>query len=107
VSSNGGIQITAPTSGTYQGVAIFFDRCNNGRIALTANGGVPVLGAVYAKASPAYITANGNLTVAGLFITSTMQISANGNVSIAYDPTNPAQQVQASWLSWGKVRLIT
>jgi hypothetical protein len=107
VSSNGGIQITAPTSGTYQGVAIFFDRCNSGRIALTANGGVPVLGAVYAKASPAYITANGNLTVAGLFITATMQISANGNVTIAYDPTNPAQAVQANWLSWGNVRLIT
>jgi hypothetical protein len=107
VSSNGGISITAPTSGTYQGVAIFFDRCNNGRLALTANGGVPVTGAVYAKASPAYITANGNLTVAGLFITATMQISANGNVSIAYDPTKPEQKVQANWLAWGNVRLIT
>jgi hypothetical protein len=88
-------------------VAIFFDRCNNGRLALTANGGVPVTGAVYAKASPAYITANGNLTVAGLFITATMQISANGNVSIAYDPTKPEQKVQANWLAWGNVRLIT
>jgi hypothetical protein len=107
VSSNGGINITAPTSGTYQGVAIFFDRCNNGRIALTANGGVPVTGAIYAKASPAYVTANGNLTVAGLFITATMQISASGNVKVAYDPTDPAQQVQASWLNWGSVRLYT
>jgi hypothetical protein len=68
---------------------------------------VPVTGAVYAKAAPAYITANGNLTVAGLFITATMQISANGNVSIAYNPADPAQAVPAQWLSWGSVRLIT
>jgi hypothetical protein len=107
VSSNGGLQITAPTSGTYQGVAIFFDRCNIGDIRITANGGVPITGAVYAKASPAAITANGNLTVAGLFITATLQISSSGNVSIAYDPTKADQKVNANWLRWALPRLVT
>jgi hypothetical protein len=107
VSSNGGLQITAPTSGPYQGMAIFFDRCNSGAIAITANGGVPVTGAIYAKASAALITANGNLTIAGLFITATMQISSSGNVTIAYDPTVAAQKVNANWLRWALARLVT
>jgi Tfp pilus assembly protein PilX len=107
VSSNGGLQITAPTSGTYQGVAIFFDRCNNGSIALTANGGVPVLGAIYAKASPLYLTANGPITVAGLVVTASADISANANLNVSYDPTNLAQKVNSAWLKWPIVRLVT
>jgi hypothetical protein len=107
ISSNGGLQITAPTSGTYQGVAIFFDRCNTGSIAITANGGAPVTGAIYAKASAASITANGPLTVAGLFITATMQISGSGSVAINYDPTQANQKVNANWLKWALARLVT
>lgn len=107
ISSNGGLQITAPTSGTYQGVAIFFDRCNNGSIAITANGGTPVLGAIYAKAAPLYITANGPCSVSGLVITASTDISANASLTINYDPTNPAQAVQAQWLTWQVSRLKT
>jgi hypothetical protein len=106
VSSNGGITVTAPTSGTYQGVAIFYDRCNSGDLAITANGGVPVTGAIYAMSAPLKITANGPLTVKGLVVTATTQISANGSLTIAYDPTDPAQAVNASWLNWGNVRLV-
>lgn len=106
VSSNGGITVTAPTSGTYQGVAIFYDRCNNGDLAITANGGVPVTGAIYAMSAPLKITANGPLTVKGLVVTATTQISANGSLTIAYDPSDPAQAVNANWLSWGNVRLV-
>jgi hypothetical protein len=107
VSSNGGLSVTAPTSGTYQGVAIFYDRCNNGDLAITANGGVPVTGAIYAKAAPLKITANGPLTIKGLVVTATTQISANGSLTVSYDPTDPAQAVNANWLSWGNVRLVT
>ncbi len=107
VSSNGGLQITAPTSGTYQGVAVFFDRCNSGSMAITANGGVPVLGTIYAKASPLHVTANGPLTVSGLVISATADISANASLTINYDPTNPAQTVNANWLNWTLARLIT
>jgi hypothetical protein len=88
-------------------VAIFFDRCNSGSIALTANGGVPVLGAIYAKAAPLNITANGPLTIAGLVIAATADISANGSLTVAYDPTNPAQAVKSAWLNWPIVRLVT
>jgi hypothetical protein len=88
-------------------VAIFFDRCNNGSIALTANGGVPVLGAIYAKASPLYLTANGPITVAGLVVTASADISANANLNVSYDPTNLAQKVNSAWLKWPIVRLVT
>jgi hypothetical protein len=107
VSSNGGLQITAPTTGPYQGVAIFFDRCNTGSIAITANGGVPVTGAIYAKSSPLYLTANGPITVAGLMVTARADISANASLTVSYDPTNPAQAVRSSWLRWPIARLTT
>jgi hypothetical protein len=106
VSANGSMTITAPTSGTYQGIAIFFDRCNNGRIELSANGSAGFEGAIYAKAAPALITANGNLPVSGLFITATVKLSSNASLIITYDPTQANQQVNANWLSWGSVRLI-
>jgi hypothetical protein len=107
ISSNGGLQITAPTSGTYQGVAIFFDRCNTAMIRLTANGSAPVTGAIYAKASALQLTANGNCNVNGLMITATVQLSSNSNLIINYDPTQANQAVNANWLSWGNVRLVT
>jgi hypothetical protein len=68
---------------------------------------VPVTGAVYAKASAAAITANGNLSINGLFITATMQISSSGNVTINYDPTQADQKVNANWLRWALARLVT
>jgi len=107
ISSNGGLQITAPTSGTYQGVAIFFDRCNNAMMRITANGGVPVTGAIYGKAAALQLTANGTVTAKGLVITATLQLSSDGGLTINYDPTDPAQAVQASWLSWGNVRPVS
>jgi len=112
ISSNGGLQITAPTSGPYQGVAIFFDRCNSASINLTANGGVgapaaPAVGAIYAKAAALNLTANGAANLAGLVITATVTLSSNSNLNISYDPTNPAQAVLAQWLSWGQARLAT
>lgn len=107
VSSAGGLQVTAPTSGTYQGVAIFFDRCNSGSIAVTASGGTPVLGAIYAKASPLSITATGPVTIAGLLITATVDISSDGTLTVAYDGTNPAQAVNSIYQRWKPVRLST
>jgi hypothetical protein len=107
VSSNGGMQITAPTTGTYQGVAIFFDRCNSAMMRITANGGTPITGAIYAKAAALQLTANGSVSVAGLVITATTQLSSSGSLTINYNPADPAQAVQAQWLSWGRVRLVT
>jgi Flp pilus assembly protein TadG len=107
ISSNGGLSITAPTSGTYQGVAIFFDRCNNALIRLTANGSSPVTGAVYAKSSSLQLTASGTASFNGLVITATTQLSSNASMNINYDPTQANQAVNASWLKWPLARLIT
>jgi hypothetical protein len=107
VSSNGGLQITAPTSGTYQGVAIFFDRCNSALIRLTANGSAPVIGAIYAKSSALQLTANGTANFSGLVITATVQLSSNASLNINYDKTQANQAVNASWLKWPLARLVT
>jgi hypothetical protein len=101
ISSNGGLQIVAPTTGTYAGVAIFFDRCNSGSIALTANGGTPVTGAIYALASPLLLSANATATLAGLVVVGTSTISGNGGITVAYNPlTDPAQRIGSAYLQW-------
>jgi hypothetical protein len=107
ISSNGGFQITAPTSGTYQGVAIFYDRCNSGNLNLTANGNVAITGAVYGKAATLQLSANGTLNVNGLVITALTRLTSNASLTINYDPTQANQAVKAQWLSWGSVRLVT
>jgi hypothetical protein len=101
ISSDGGLKITAPTTGTYAGVAIFFDRCNTGAIELSANGSTPVTGAIYAKSSPLLLTANGAMGLAGLVVVGTTTLSGNGGINVTYDPTSPAQQVAAQFLSQG------
>jgi hypothetical protein len=106
ISSGGNLQIVAPTTGTYAGVAIFFDRCNSGRIALTANGGTPVTGAIYALASPLLLSANANATLAGLVVVGTSIVSGNGGITVTYDPLNdPAQRIGSAYLQWAMPRL--
>jgi Flp pilus assembly protein TadG len=105
ISSDGGLQISAPTSGTYAGVAIFFDRCNTGAIELSANGSTPVTGAIYAKSSALLLTANGNMGLAGLVVVGTATLSGNGGINLAYNPSDPAQRVGAQFLTGGVPRL--
>jgi len=56
-SGTGGFNLSAPTSGTYQGVVIFEDRSNSSGITLSGSTGTQVNGLVYMP--------NGNLTYSG------------------------------------------
>lgn len=52
------LDIKAPTSGTYSGIAIFGSRSNGGDLDLTGNSGVAVVGAIYAPDSDVEYTGN-------------------------------------------------
>ena len=58
VNGNFDLDIKAPTSGTYSGIAIFGSRTNAGDFDLSGNSGVAVVGAIYAPKS--MITYTGN-----------------------------------------------
>ena len=91
MSSNGNVGITAPSSGTYQGIAIFFDRCNSATIQMTANGSQSLTGAFYAKASQAQLTSStSQVVVNGPFIAKTVDLQSNAGIKVNYDPSNPA-----------------
>ncbi|MGE0408173.1 MAG: pilus assembly protein TadG-related protein [Amphiplicatus sp.] len=65
VSGNSTINITAPTSGIYSGLAIFGDRDSAGELDLTGNSGVSIVGAVYSPNSDITFTGNNASFAAG------------------------------------------
>ncbi len=58
VNGNSTIDITAPTSGVYSGIAIFGDRDSAGDFDLSGNSGVSIVGAVYSPNSSITYTGN-------------------------------------------------
>src|SRR5207237_8855935 len=59
MSGSGSSQLTAPTSGTYKGLAIFYDRANISPIAISGNGGDSLTGTVYGKSAVAELSGTG------------------------------------------------
>jgi hypothetical protein len=67
VSANGNtrIDITAPTTGTYKGIAIFGDRANNVDIDISGNNAGRIVGALYSANRDSNITYTGSSTAYG------------------------------------------
>jgi hypothetical protein len=100
MSSNGNVGITAPTAaqaastGGVQGMAIFFDRCNNATVHMTANGSQGITGAFYAKSSQVDLTSSASqVVVNGLFVVKSVNLESNSGVKVIYDPSNAAEIV--------------
>lgn len=58
-SGNGSVAITAPTTGPYAGMALWFDRANGAVIRLTGNGQAGLSGTIYALSAQLLINGNG------------------------------------------------
>jgi hypothetical protein len=58
-SGSGYMQLSAPTSGPWQGMVIFFDRANNSKITITGNSSTTYTGTIYAIASDIELTGSG------------------------------------------------
>ncbi len=85
LSGNGTYSVTAPTSGTYQGLAVFYDRGNTATLALSGNGSDDFTGTIYAKSAAATLSGNGGTEqVDALVIVNTLTMNGNGGVSIDY-----------------------
>ena len=81
--TGGTFDITAPTSGTYQGIAIFQARdAGQVPVAITGPGGSNMVGTVYAQSSPVQVTGAGGANVGSQFIADTLTVTGAGNFTV-------------------------
>lgn len=86
ITGNGATSISPPTSGAFQGLAIFADRNNATSSSLNGNGGTLLSGTVYAKGEALSLTGNGaqTSTLNSMVIANTATTSGNGNLAISF-----------------------
>jgi hypothetical protein len=85
IGTLGKVVLTAPTSGTYQGIGIFQDRSLNQAISITGSGLNAIAGTVYAPAAAVNLTgaaAVGLDTLGGAYISRTITVSGVGSVNV-------------------------
>jgi hypothetical protein len=84
VSGQATLTLSAPTSGTYQGIAIFEPSTNTSAITINGQGNVSIAGVLYAPNSSAITLGAGigNVLSISAVIGSNISVSGNGNVNI-------------------------
>lgn len=85
VSGNGVLSLTAPTSGTYQGISVFQDRAVTNELQLSGNGTTHIGGVVYAPAAQVLVSGNGVVTgnsLGGGYVVNTFKVSGNGSIRV-------------------------
>ncbi|MGH7193925.1 MAG: calcium-binding protein, partial [Candidatus Saccharimonadales bacterium] len=88
--SGGAVQLVAPTSGPYQGIAIFQDRNADAPLAVDGQGSLSVTGVIYAAGAPMNIAGGGQVHLSGnsaagasaRVVTDDLSVSGNGALTI-------------------------
>ncbi len=94
LSGNGSYRLTAPTSGTYQGLETFYDRNNAAQINLSGNGNDNYTGTIYAKSAQANLSGNGGVAqFNSMIIVATATMSGNGTFDVVYQKSQNYQNV--------------
>jgi hypothetical protein len=87
ISGQGTVKLTAPTSGTYQGIAIFQDRNANVDVNITGNGAFDIRGTLYAANAFMKVAGNGDVSLGSQHISRMLDVGGNGGFTITWDPT--------------------
>lgn len=81
------VSISSPTSGSWQGVSLFFDRTNTGTLKLTGSSASSVSGSIYLKSGGTTLTgSSGVFTLDSLIVTSTLTKTGDSGISVSFDP---------------------
>lgn len=86
LSNNGHYLLTAPANGTYQGLAIFYDRNNAASINLENNADDNLSGTIYAASAALTMSNNGDAgQIDSLIVVSTATLSNNANIALNFN----------------------
>lgn len=90
LSGNAAVTISAPTTGTYSGIALFQNRADSSAIVANGNAAVKLTGDLYApdatlnlSGNAAVTVAGNNATIPGAVIVRDLMVSGNGRLSVA------------------------
>jgi hypothetical protein len=86
LTGSGSLNLSPPTSGTYQGIALFQERSSNKDISITAQGNMTITGTLYAARAKVTLTAQGNYTnnVGSQWIAWQLVVTGSGNFTVRY-----------------------
>ncbi|HEX4591629.1 MAG TPA: hypothetical protein VH120_16955, partial [Gemmataceae bacterium] len=94
INGSGPINLSGPTSGLYQGITVFVDRTQDVPVNVQGNGSQTVIsGTFYDAGGLISLAGNGGVTnMQSQFICRAMDISGNGDITIAWAPQLVAQK---------------
>jgi hypothetical protein len=94
ITSNGSLNISAPTSGPYTGMLIYQDPACTQPLNLSSNGAInSVTGTIYAPTAQANLSSNGSMTINGQLIVDSVKVTSGGNININWSANNTAKAI--------------
>jgi hypothetical protein len=87
LQGNGTWSLTPPTSGPYEGVALYQSRntaSQDTTMTLQGNGGAGLVGTVYAPTTKVLVTGSGTQTLGSQFIARTLEMSGSGHFTVDF-----------------------
>ncbi len=88
---SGTVNLSPLTSGPYAGILLWQDRNSSVSLNIAGNGNFSLLGTLYAANANMSITGNGNTTIGSQYISDTLSLGGNGNITIDYNPNLTAR----------------
>ena len=94
IAGSGVVNLTAPTTGPYQGILLFQDRTSTVQMEVSGSGGSSMSGLFYAAAANLKVTGNGGADVLGSqYISYNLTLSGNGGYGVNWSPnTTPGKR---------------
>jgi len=88
LSGQGTCTLSPPTTGPYQGFALFQDRTSSTPMNVTGNGTMTLTGTLYAAGATLNVTGNGTTDlIGGQYISNSLVTGGNGSFSVSWNPT--------------------
>jgi hypothetical protein len=92
IQGQGSVNLSAPTSGPYNGVCIFQDRAGTQAVQLGGKGNLSINGIIYARAAAVNVTGNGAVdgTILGSIICNNFAAKGGGSIVLNPNPDPPS-----------------
>ena len=92
INTRGWVNLSAASTGVYQGISIFQDRSVTQGLIITGNGSTTISGTVYAAGAAVNLTSTASSgwdTLGGAYICSSMQAGGSGSMKIDLGNNRP------------------